>query len=677
MPFSLLLSLSAVWASPQALIDAIEPSAAEIAALEALTSDPPGKAPAVNPQDGGLKAIAKTKLALHPAQLQALQRDGVVIADHLAYRSFGEAYEQIYFNDLPVFVSADSILHAMHRTYDDTLLTIERERLVGQLSDSLDAMLAAKGLIADYPPEVQADALRYLEVARGLLDARKDDPLVAQLTAAAGMIEITPWGEKRAEDASQFKPRGHYTRGLENYFRAMMWLGRVDNRLVTVEGGKTILHRRELLGAMALGRLSEEATRPLDEIDRVVGAFVGPEDSLDAGGLRAILAKLGATTPAAVAKLSDEALIAALQEAPEQRILSHLISYHPEDGPFVMPVSHLLLGQRYTVDSHVLSQVVYGPLAEKRMMPDPLDVAYAGLGNDEALPLLPGLQGGYAKALVRMRKLVDRYPKEYWEGTLYTRWVQALRTLSEGEAQGRPATEAWDHRVLNTQLASWAELRHDTILYAKQSYTAMAMCAFPDAWVEPNPAFWDATEGYATMAVGLIDSLELRPEVRKDLREPQVRLAEASRILGDMAVRQRKGEPFTAAQLAFVNDAVREKTGNLGCTTGVVDVMGWYPKLFLDHTRAVEQDPTIADVHTQPTDEAGNLVGKVLHVATANPRLMALSVETCNGPKVFFGPASRYHEIITEDFVRLDDVEWFQRMEKAPTEPWMKDLIVE
>jgi hypothetical protein len=32
--------------------------------------------------------------------------------------------------------------------------------------------------------------------------------------------------------------------------------------------------------------------------------------------------------------------------------------------------------------------------------------------------------------------------------------------------------------------------------------------------------------------------------------------------------------------------------------------VGWYPKLF--YGISTESDPTIADVHTQPTDEAGN-----------------------------------------------------------------------
>jgi hypothetical protein len=35
------------------------------------------------------------------------------------------------------------------------------------------------------------------------------------------------------------------------------------------------------------------------------------------------------------------------------------------------------------------------------------------------------------------------------------------------------STEAWKYKELNTALASWTQLRHDTILYAKQSYTML------------------------------------------------------------------------------------------------------------------------------------------------------------------------------------------------------------
>ncbi|MCB9248138.1 MAG: DUF3160 domain-containing protein [Ignavibacteriales bacterium] len=43
---------------------------------------------------------------------------------------------------------------------------------------------------------------------------------------------------------------------------------------------------------------------------------------------------------------------------------------------------------------------------------------------------------------------------------------------------------------MNSQLASWTELRHDNLLYAKQSYTGGVTCSYPFSYVEPIPAIF-------------------------------------------------------------------------------------------------------------------------------------------------------------------------------------------
>jgi len=55
-------------------------------------------------------------------------------------------------------------------------------------------------------------------------------------------------------------------------------------------------------------------------------------------------------------------------------------------------------------------------------------------------------------------------------------------------------------RVLNGQLGSWAELRHNTVLYVKESYTGMPVCEYPDAYVEPNPTFFARVVAFAIAA---------------------------------------------------------------------------------------------------------------------------------------------------------------------------------
>ena len=61
-------------------------------------------------------------------------------------------------------------------------------------------------------------------------------------------------------------------------------------------------------------------------------------------------------------------------------------------------------------------------------------------------------------------------------------------------------TQAWQRKQLQTQLASWSELRHDTILYAKQSFTMVPSCKYPSVYVEPYPEFYAKLASLADMA---------------------------------------------------------------------------------------------------------------------------------------------------------------------------------
>ena len=104
---------------------------------------------------------------------------------------------------------------------------------------------------------------------------------------------------------------------------------------------------------------------------------------------------------------------------------------------------------------------------------------------------------------------------------------------------------------------------------------------------------------------------------------------------------------------------------------------GWYPELFFRGSSG-RFDPTIADVHTQPTDEVGNDVGRILHVGTGYARLMVMTVEACDGPHAYVGLASSYHEKITEHYQRLNDSQWATEVEaqQRPTNvPWLGDVL--
>jgi hypothetical protein len=151
-------------------------------------------------------------------------------------------------------------------------------------------------------------------------------------------------------------------------------------------------------------------------------------------------------------------------------------------------------------------------------------------------------------------------------------------------------------------------------------------------------------------------------------------LKDVTSMLMGMAESQRQGIPFTEEQMAFINDAVVLHTEGCGWP---VWTSGWYGRLFFDRNASAEADPTIADVHTQPTDESGNFVGRVLHVGTGNARLMVVTADTCTGPRAYVGLASSYYEKVTENFERLTDEQWLSELQqRAPADvEWVTPVI--
>ncbi|WP_437333103.1 DUF3160 domain-containing protein [Sorangium sp. So ce394] len=653
-----------------------------------------------------LSLIQGSTFRLDDDELAKLSANGFVISEKRTFPTFVYGYESIYALDLPLYVSADSILYAVHRSYDAILKLLEVASLSSELGTMLEEMRArlAAGAGGELGAEARADADLFTAVALALLndepvapvagaDAAKIDELVAGAKAHQGAGEVRLFGVDRLMDFSQFEPRGHYadTPELGRYFRSMMWLGRVDFRfLETQENGEQVFHRRQLEGAYALRALAEGKTLArYTRIDDAIQAFVGESDTMTLPELDALLADLGLDDAAGLADVADDTIVAVVGKKGygTQRISSHIMINGLDKGTLPLSASFALLGQRYVVDSHVFSNVVYDRVqggAVKRMMPSPLDVGFAALGNDHAgLLLAPELgQFSYAPDLHMMRVLVDAHPADFWGKNLYNRWLGALRELSPSralaEAEGLPGvakTEAWGRRLLNTQLASWAELRHDTILYAKQSYTGGTTCEFPDAYVDPYPAFYARIAELAEHGGRVVESLDLSafPAIETALSAYFARLQGVATTLGEMAENQRAGLPLTEEHLAFINQAVRIQYG-CGSPEGVE---GWYADLFYQPILGAKQDPTIADVHTQPTDEVGAMVGRVLHVGTGLPRLMVVTADPCGTPRAYVGLVSSYFEKITGNFERMTDQQWAGEIVGATPDDvaWMKDIV--
>ena len=179
-----------------------------------------------------------------------------------------------------------------------------------------------------------------------------------------------------------------------------------------------------------------------------------------------------------------------------------------------------MFGQRFVLDSFLLAQVVFDSIVFKgekieRTMPSGLDVM-AALGNDEAMRLLgPELERHpYAANLLAARRVVEAHAPEHWSDNAYMIWLDSLRTLDDVPEAGARFPEVmrrtpWRRKQLQAQLGSWAELRHDTILYAAQSYTAGAECEYPEGFVEPYPVLFMRLRLLASEAARLLSRLKV------------------------------------------------------------------------------------------------------------------------------------------------------------------------
>jgi hypothetical protein len=674
-------------------------TASDLAARHPVTHGTLGYDPS---QAANLDRITTSTLNPTAEELAVLGQQGFVISRRKQFPSFAYGYSEIYADDLPLFVSADSILDAVHRSYDSMLEQFEQTMLIPDLQSLLQKVRTALAASTAATAQVRADVDLYLAVPLALLTGQTAAPvagassaaingLVQAAVTATGIQTNTLFGVERDIDMSQFEPRGHYADSpvLERYFRAMMWLGRIEFRLIeTQPDGSQAFYRRQADAMLLLSDLlGSDGLAIWNRIEGVIRKFVGDADNMTPEQVPLLMNALGITSLADGARIDDATMAQAIVtgEYGAQLIASQLMINY---GVPTLPLnrSFLIFGQRYVVDSHVFSNLVYDRVGKgtiMRMMPNPLDIAYAALGNDDALALLGDelAKYPYAPDLEAMRTLVDEHGADYWQSTLYTGWLGALRALSPAVGGTNAAgselptialTEGWGRRLINTQLGSWSELRHDTILYAKQSYTMGAVCEFPDAYVDPYPELFRRLQRFAQEGSGLVGLATAagQTDMAAWVQTYFDALASVTGMLADMAAQELTGTPFTQAQMDFINQTVHVQQM---CGGGYVE--GWYGKLFFVDN-STKEDPTIADVHTQYTDEAGNVVGRVLHVGAADPRLMITTINTCSGPKAYAGLAFSYHELVTENFQRLTDQDWTTMLAAGqPDVAWLSPVL--
>lgn len=641
---------------------------------------------------------------LNERQQAMLAKNGFVVVPEEGWQQIYEIYQATDRAGQPVFVTTDALLHTFHVLYDYALRQVEINYLVadlqalnaGMVSASLAHLEEARGGPAE---EAAWRNVAFFSVAGRLLDPDFDVPDTVTnivqdeltLIEQAQGIFTSPLFDLD-EDYSQYRPRGHYTRNetFGRYFRVMMWYGRMpftlhhDNENVV-----RLATRQALLILQALSN-SNNLSR-WERIYLPTTFFVGVADDLTVYDYQAVAQVVYGGLPGPV-DLADQpqldTFIATARNLPPPQILSRPVNTEAGVDAVAESQSFRFMGQRFIPDSAVMQALVFnqvglytGKETETlpftavstnigliRGFPRGLDIA-AALGSERALAILQAAgdtsYDGYDSQMATLRANFAGLDETEWTQNLYWGWLYTLQPLLVPPPAGAPVfmnNQAWQDRQLNSWFGSWAELRHDTILYAKQSFTegvgAAPPTAEPQGYVEPQPAVYARL---AALARQMNNGLNAWGLLDEETGRKLDRLEALLLSLQTISEKELRGEPLTDEEY----DTIR--------------YIGYSLETLTTFSAATEEELTsevdermaiIADVHTDVNS------GQVLEVGVGDAWPIYV-VALVDGQQVItVGGVFSSYEFKQPLGSRLTDEQW-QAMTPKPERPgWVNSFAV-
>ena len=663
----------------------------------------------------------KNVLGLTETQEAMLNQYGFVTVEVPNMTRFENFYGNlVYQNDLPVIVTTDSILHMFHVVFDCSLRILENSTFYPIMLELTEYAFNASSndyavILHDGSQKYWAisNSTVYFAVALSLLTNTTinvpsellDDVVFyvnntcAQdlqfVSAAMWHIPVTPYDVEVEYDFTQFQPRGHYLGEpqLENYFRAMMWYGQfpvfIPRNNESYDWFRPYIDDIAIVYIRDIMKQSQQYYEDWELLYNVTNALIGKSDSVNLLSLETALHNIFGNQEKYVDLAAEGNGTKALREElskPEyqQRILSQaLVSQTPGAVLPAYPLVFQFMGQRFVPDSYIFQNLCWDKVDEnstrdRRILPKGLDV-FAVLGSERAYQLLsPDFDyAGFEDRLTSLREEFDGLTEENWTYSAYTSWIHALQSLvNVNYTDGYPnfmKSPAWQDEKLNTALGSWTQLRHDTILYAKQTYIPTYVCSYPETFVEPNPTFYSRLQEVAEQTINAVRMLGSGVVSSTVLNSLQT-LEDVSRTFETISEKELAREALTEDEAFLLQTLVQ---------TGCGGILGWYVDL-LDGianaagNQAIVDVPVIADVATFPPGDI-QYPPQILHVGTGYVNALVTLFPLPNGTLVTaVGPMLSYYEFSLEGIKRLNDNEWKDMLacsnRTAYLPEWLKDV---
>jgi len=241
--------------------------------------------------------------------------------------------------------------------------------------------------------------------------------------------------------------------------------------------------------------------------------------------------------------------------------------------------------------------------------------------------------------------------------SVYHSWIYALSQLSQDPAKfpknlpQAMKTKSWALKTLQTQLASFTQLRHDFALYVKQP-VLRGGCDYPFGYVEPVPEFYEAMKGMLAKLNELMKKKKNQWNGAVKVSAFLTRFCAVLNMLKGISEKELENENLSNEQNEFLKTILE----TLEYGSGPPKFEGWYPKLYFGSPAGcIDDDGLVADIFTH--HEGGGDPGGVLHQGVRNPNLLYIVVDSGKDLMMYAGPVFSYYEFETEKG-RFTDTGW-------------------
>ena len=546
---------------------------------------------------------------------------------------------------------------------------------------TIDSLANAQKIVASYLDGVPSNVVS---------SANQELRLMYEAKTVVSSPLYGAYNPEISADYTQYTPRSHYTESsaLRAYFRTMMYLGRnsyffkSDNGIIDAN-----------LLAYEVNRPTSNGVAPYEswkKIMEVTGFFAGESDDLTFTEWNNFVGTLASNVNPknGVDQKTISTEVGQLSALRLPKILSDVftdpnIGNMTKDDLLRNTMGLRIFGQRFTLDAWILNNLTAGQEktdVRSPSMPSALFVP-AVLGNKKAFDYSKTFvkKAGFADAdttkfglkITDVQQMIGKVGVSDWYNSISSSWLYVLSSFSQIFTKGYPLymqSAPFQDKNIQTALGSYTELKHDTLLYAKQSYAErgggaenMATPPIVRGFVEPNLIFWRKFQTLVDYTNTLFTQKNILPKTSV--------LSLIDNFKTD---------------IDFVTQIAEKELTNKTITDDEYEKLRNLSFVYMTTPIVAGQDPTIdsgktalvADIHTDA------VTNQILYEATGRPYVMIALVGDNQQPRAVIGLVYNHYELSGPlGGNRITDEDWKTKVyDKPSTLPaknfWYSPLLV-